>query len=280
MTAVLLAVSCKQKQEAAESIIGPETKVVTLNGTLTEIVCALGFESNLVGVDVTSTYPASVLSLPKAGHTRSITAEGLLSMNPEVVLAIDGEINPEMKQQLSAAGVKLYLFPAAYNVEQADQLIQTLADTLGVSEKAAAIREDIASKLARVQPVEPKPKVLFIYARGAGMLMVAGEKTALNNVIKLAGAQNAVGGFEDFKPLSPEVLVEANPDIVLLFDSGIQSLEGEKGLLAVPGLAQTNAGKNKAFISMDGQYLSGFGPRLGDAVLELNQKILALTAPK
>jgi iron complex transport system substrate-binding protein len=92
-------------------------------------------------------------------------------------------------------------------------------------------------------------------------------------MIQLAGAQNAVNEFAGFKQLSSESLVAANPDVILLFDSGLQSLGGADDLLKVPGVAETNAGRNKKFIAMDGQFLSGFGLRLPQAVGELNKKL-------
>jgi len=59
--------------------------------------------------------------------------------------------------------------------------------------------------------------------------------------------------------------------VILLFNSGLKSLGGVKGLLQIPGVAETNAGKNKAVITMDGALLSGFGPRVGKAAAHLNQ---------
>ncbi|HTN17434.1 MAG TPA: ABC transporter substrate-binding protein, partial [Chitinophagaceae bacterium] len=95
-------------------------------------------------------------------------------------------------------------------------------------------------------------------------------------MIKLAGGENAVSGFEDFKPLTPEALLNANPDVILMFTSGLESLGGMDGLLKVPGIAMTNAGKKKQVIEMDGQYLTGFGPRLGKAIAELSKKLDAV----
>jgi len=100
---------------------------------------------------------------------------------------------------------------------------------------------------------------------------VAGEDTQMDQMIRLAGGKNAATGFKDFKPLTPEALVAANPEIIVLFDSGMESLEGLDGLLALPGMNATTAGQQGNFISMDGQYLAGFGPRVGEAVAELNQ---------
>jgi iron complex transport system substrate-binding protein len=280
MVAVGLLASCKQAEEKKVEVIEKETKVVSLSGTLTEILCVLGFESNIVGIDVTSTFPESVQKLPKVGYTRNVTAEGILSVGPQVVVAYEEEISAELKQQLTAAGTKVYLFPAPKNLDNAKTLIQTLADTLNVSDKAKAFIQDINDKATQIQTLEPKPKVLFIYARGAGMLMVAGDNTPMKSIIELAGGQNAVSGFEEFKPLSPEVLVDANPDVILIFDSGFSSLNGVEGLKAIPGMNKTNAAKNNAFIAMDGQYINGFGPRIGAAALELNTKLKEINTPK
>src|SRR3546814_10521282 len=115
--------------------------------------------------------------------------------------------------------------------------------------------------------------VFFIYARGTGTMMVAGQLKQLDEMITLAGGENAVSGFEDFKPLTAESLVAANPDVILLFDSGLSSLGGIAGLLEVQGVAETNAGKARKVVEMDGQFLTGFGQRLGKAILELTKKI-------
>ena len=93
----------------------------------------------------------------------------------------------------------------------------------------------------------------------------------MNQMISIAGGQNAVSDFESFKPLTAEAIVSANPDVILMFTTGAQSLNGV--FENVPGIMQTNAGKNKQIITMDGQYLAGFGPRTGEAALELNQKL-------
>jgi iron complex transport system substrate-binding protein len=115
--------------------------------------------------------------------------------------------------------------------------------------------------------------VLFIYARGSGTMLVSGAGTSLDRIITLAGARNAVTGFNNFKPLSAESLVAMNPDVILLFSSGLQSLGGAEGLLKMPGVAQTSAGRNKNIIAMDGELVSSFGLRLPQAIRELHDRI-------
>jgi iron complex transport system substrate-binding protein len=127
--------------------------------------------------------------------------------------------------------------------------------------------------MAALASTRSDKKVLFIYARGAGTLMVSGTGTPIASMIQLAGAKNAVTDFADFKPLTAEAMVAANPDIILLFDSGLKSIGGIDGLLKVPGIAQTNAGRNRSIVSMDGELLSGFGLRLPQAIRELQEKV-------
>ncbi|WP_353185571.1 ABC transporter substrate-binding protein [Parapedobacter lycopersici] len=252
-------------------------KIVSTNGTLSEILVALGMESHIVGVDVASTYPASLQEKPKIGHNRDISAESVLALGPNLVLGINEVIRPEVADQIRASGVKLSLFNHEYSADGAKQLIRAVADSLGRPAKGDSLLRELAADLARADSIvaqsQSKPRVLFIYARGTGTMMVAGQRTQLDEMINLAGGVNAVQGFTDFKPLTAEALVAANPDVILLFDSGLSSLGGIEGLLEVQGVNQTNAGKNRKVVEMDGQFLTGFGPRLGKAVSELAEKI-------
>ena len=248
-------------------------KIVSVNGTVSEILCALGLESNIVGVDVTSTYPGTLDKLPKVGHNRNISAEGVVSLNPSLVVGTTNEMKAQLVEQLNSAGVKSTSYIQDFSVEGTKKLIKAVASTFHLEFKGETLIKQLDADLAKVKKPANKKKVLFIYARGAGTLMVAGKGTQVQKMIELAGGINAVNDFDDFKPLNSESLVAANPDIILMFDSGLQSMEGIDGLLKVQGIASTNAGKNKRVITMDGQYLAGFGPRLGKALAELSSKI-------
>jgi len=266
-------VGCQVKGKTSEEHNRPaRQRIVSLNGTFTEIIFEIGIGNQVVGVDVTSTYPAAELAdVPRIGHNRNISAEGVLALAPDLIIGRAGELKPEVEAQMKASGVSIMLLPQEYTVEGSKRLIQEVCEALGYADKAESMIRQIDKDLAQVKPLDPEKSALFIYARGTGTLMVAGENTQMQQIIALAGAKNAISGFEKFKPLSAEALVEANPDVILLFSSGLNSLEGPSGLLNVPGVAETKAGKDKAFISMDGQLLSGFGPRVGQAIRELNE---------
>ena len=251
----------------------PAPRIVSLSGTTSEIICALGKQAQLVGVDVTSTYPAALEKLPKVGHSRNISAEGVLALTPTLVIGTTESLKPEVAAQLKSAGVAVQLFKQDYSVAGTKQLVKDVAAAFGASAQVPAVLRKLDADLAQARKPAKAPKVLFIYARGAGTMMVAGTGTQAAKVIQLAGGQNAVTDFADFKPLTAEALVAANPDVLLLFDSGLASLGGKAGLEKIPGIAQTTAGKTGRVVEMDGQLLTGFGPRLGLAVTELGQKL-------
>lgn len=250
-------------------------RIVSTNGTLSEIIVGLGLEKQLVGVDVTSTYPASLSSVPKIGHNRTMSAEGIIALNPDVIIYTDQSMMPAtLLKQLKATGKKVILFKHELTKEGAIQLIKEVGQYFNAEAQAERMTQKLQADLAKVNKSTAAPKkILFIYARGTGTLMVSGTGTSMDKMIALSGNKNAIQDFKDFKPLTSESLLAANPDVYVLFSSGLESLDGVNGLLKVPGVANTTAGRNKKVITMDGQFLTGFGPRLGLAVQELSQKI-------
>lgn len=257
----------------AQVKLTPESRIVSGDGTISEILCGLGLEKYIVGIDITSSYPASLEKLPKIGHNRTISAEGIIALKPNIVVLSDQSmIKPEVISQLESTGKKVIVFKQEFSFEGTKKLIQTVANTFGVSKKAEPLIKKLDADLAKLPKKAVSKKILFIYARGTGTLMVSGEGTSVDKMIQLSGNQNAGKGFQDFKPLTSEALLAANPDVLLLFDSGLNSVGGTEGLLKLPGVAQTNAGKNKKVIAMDGLLLMGFGPRVGKAAAELASK--------
>lgn len=262
--------------EEIKSTEAKKEKIVSISGTTTEILCALGLQDQIVGVDVTSTYPEAMVKLPSVGHNRSMSAEAIIALAPTLVIGINENVKPDLVAQLKSANIRVLLYDLETSIVGTKNLIKNVADSLGKAAKVQAIVEAIDADLKEKVALTKKTKVLFIYARGAGTMMVAGEKTTANAMIAIAGGENAVTGFEDFKPLTPESLLKANPDVILMFTSGLESLGGMDGLLKVSGVAMTNAGKKKLVIEMDGQFLTGFGPRVGKATAELSKKLDAV----
>ncbi len=279
LTLALVVASCNKKENTNATTDGTLTettviktdRIISLNGSITETLAALNEAENIVGKDVTSTFPAD-LKAKDLGHVRSITAESILALQPSVVIGTSKDINPNLNDQLKKVNISLIMIDQEYSVEGTKNLITSIATKLK-KDNYQPLLDNISTKIATVKPFDKKPKILFIYARGAGNLMVAGTGTPLHSMIELAGAENAAAALTDFKPLTPEALLTTNPDVILMFEKGLQSIGGIDGLLKIEGISTTNAGKNKKVVTMDGQFLSGFGPRLGDAVVELHNKI-------
>jgi iron complex transport system substrate-binding protein len=280
---LLTAIACKKEEKTTvesetsntiESNEAKTMKIVSLNGAITEVVAALGHEKEIIAVDVTSTYPENIKSSAKdLGHMRTISIESIVALQPTLILATDKDMSPELLEKIKKSGIKAHVFKQEFSPEGTKKLIEDVAKVVNNTDYKQ-LQDKIDADLAQVKPVAKAPKVLFIYARGAGTLLVAGTKTPVEKVITLAGAKNAITEFEDFKPLTPEALIKGNPDVILMFDSGLESLSGAEGVLKIQGVDKTNAGKNKKIIAMDGGLLSGFGPRVGQAAVKLNSLLI------
>ncbi len=270
LLAVLLAVG------PATLAFGDETpqRIVSVDGALTEIVYALDGADRLAGVDTSSLYPPDTEDLPKVGYKRALSAEGLLSLTPDLVLVTDDAGPPEVLEQIRLAGVQTRMIPDAPTVEGLHAKIDAVADLLGATEAAAEVNEGIDQALAEVAAAmgdhADRPRVLFLLHKGSGNDMAAGRNTAADTVIRLAGGENVLhDAIDGYKPLSTEAALAAAPEVILLTERNFDSLGGLDALLADPALANTPAGRDQRVVVMDGPLLLAFGPRLGDAVAEL-----------
>lgn len=258
----------------------PRTKaqrIVTLGGSVTEIVFALGAGEQVVGVDQSSHLPAEVAKLPKVGNFRSISAEGLLSLAPTLVIATDDAGPPAVLAQLRAAGVELHLVPTAQDLSQTVAKILGVGAALGLEEEARSLAAKVAGEVRAASEwaagASSRPRALFIYARGAGHLFVSGRGTAAAEILRLAGADNAISAFEGYRSLTAEAVVAAAPDLIVIPTLGLESIGGIKGLLALPGIGATPAARARRIVTMDDGLLLGFGPRLGAAVRDLARQL-------
>ena len=248
-------------------------RILPLGGPVTETVYALGAGDLVVGTDTSSVYPEAAARLPQVGYQRTLAAEGILSLKPDLVLATDEAGPANVLEQLRTAGVRVVLVPGEHSVAGAQAKVRAIAAALGRETEGDKLAAAIAAQAEEAQAILVKsparPKVLFLYARGASTLNVSGRGTSADAMIALAGAQNAVTGYEGYKPLTAESAVAAAPDYILMLDRGLSSVGGKDSVLAQPGLALTPAGRNKRIVALDDLLLLGFGPRTGQAIAEL-----------
>lgn len=267
----------------------PEARrVLPLGGSVTEIVYALGEQDRLVGRDTTSNWPPEANALPDVGYVRALAPEGVLSVSPDLIIAEDGAGPPEAVSVLKAAGVPYVTVDESYDAEGVLKKVDAVAGALGVAEKGRALHEKLAADLKaaaeRSATVGTPKKVLFVLSLQGGRVMAGGTGTAADGIIRLAGAENAMAQIQGYKPLTDEAVIQAAPDVILMMRRGDDKADAEANggnshaaaketALAMPALAQTPAGRDGALVMMDGLKLLGFGPRTGEAAVELHDLI-------
>jgi iron complex transport system substrate-binding protein len=274
-TTIFALTGCRSKIEAEPPAERP--RVVAIGGAVTEIIYALGAENVLVGTDTSSVYPEAATKLPQVGYQRQLSAEGVISLKPSLVIALPEAGPPPAIQQIESAGIKFLRVNNESTPDGAKAKIRQIAEALNLKEKGEELVKKLETDLAEAEKAvtrrPTRPKVMFIYSRGAGNVQVGGSKTPADAIIKMAGGLNAVTEFSEYKPLTPEATVAAQPDVILLPALGLQTLGGIEAVLGLPGVADTPAGKNRRIVAVDDTLLLGFTPRLGLAVKELCEKI-------
>jgi iron complex transport system substrate-binding protein len=253
-------------------------RIISVGGAVTETVFALGAGAEIVAVDTSSVYPAAVHELPKVGYQRTLSAEGILAFQPDLVLLSDDAGPPAAIEQLRSAGVHIERFSNALDLEQTIARTEKIGAALGrpATELIAKMRADTKAALARVKP--NGPRFVMMFAHGAGSMMVAGENTSGSAMVQLAGGTPAVSGFTGYKAVSAEALIAAAPDVIVVPAHTMKMSGGIDGVLKMPGVAETPAGRARRIIAFDDLLLLGFGPRLAQGIEELARALQASTS--
>lgn len=268
----LLLTQCMPSAQAQAQGSQPE-RIVAAGGTVTEILYALGLHDRIVGVDTTSLFPEAALKdKPNVGYVRALSAEGVLSLKPTLVVAIPNAGPPDTLKLIGEAGVRIVQTPDDHSAEGVVAKVREVGKLTGSTpeaDKLAAsiqVRFDILTK-ARADLGKPK-RVLFVLALQNGRPMVGGANSAADAMIRLAGGINAASGVEGYKPMTDEAVIAAAPDVVLMMNRGNHATSAAD-VFVLPAFSATPAAASKSLIVMDALYLLGFGPRAADAAHDL-----------
>ena len=270
--------------EATGEAVAEGTRLITLFGDLTEIVYALGVEEYLVARDTSSVYPAATEELPNLGFAGALNAEAILALDPTLVIGTDMAGPPGVLEQLREAGVEVVMLGELNELDAAQIKIRVVGEALGIPKTAEALALDVERRLAAVTAeaaeFERPLRVLHVYVRRGGVQLVSGAGNKAEAIIKAAGGIDAAAavGIEGWQPLTPEALVAIDPEVYLVMDLGLAVVGGIEGLLEIPGMAETQAGRARRVISMPDLYLLGFGPRLPEAIADLTAYLRAVEA--
>ena len=266
--------------EAAKPADG--TRILSLGGDVTEILYALGQGDKIVAVDTTSQFPASALKEKKSvGYLRALSAEGVLSVSPTLIIASEQAGPPEVVKAIKSSGVQYFEVAEKPTAEGVPDKVRRIGEIIGAqaeAEKLAAkIEADFASLANERGQIKERKKVLFVLAVQNGRATIGGKGTGADAVLELAGAVNVAASVNGYKPVSDEQLAALAPDAVVVMTRGDNDRHGANTALSLPGLSQTPAARNKKLVEMDGEYLLGFGPRAPAAAHDLLKALYSET---
>jgi len=246
------------------------SRVIVLANGVAEIIQSLNGQSIIVGRDISSTED-SLADIPIVTSGHQVLPEKVISLKPDLVL-IDASTGPKAAiETIRKAGISVVETPESWSLADLPVKVREVGRAIGAPDQAELLIEKINQSL-KVSTVSNKPRVAFLYLRGtSAVYLIGGKGSGADSLLDSIGAVD-VGAAQlerPFNTLTAESLAALNPDVILVMSKGLESVGGVKGLLALPGVAQTNAGKNSAIIDVDDSLLLSFGPRTPSLVQAL-----------
>lgn len=249
-------------------------RIVSLGGGVTEIVYALKKEKNLVGVDSSSIYPAAAQTLPQVGYYRSTPVEGVAALAPTLILSSEVAGPKKALDDLSKLGINIKTIPDKPSMESLYQRIQAIADALNVKEEGQQLIEQTQKDIAAASALPNQALETILIINRTGSLMAAGEETAANEIMRLAGVKNIFAHQKGFKPISAESLVNAKPELIIVTEFSAKASGDLDKLKALPALADSPAVKNNKILVLDDLLAMTLGPRSGEAIRQIKEATL------
>lgn len=261
----------------AEVTVTDISRIIPLSGDIAEIIWDLGLGGNIVGVDVSAVYPEALLALPKVGYERVLNAEGILALEPTVVIGKGAAGPPEVLDQVRGAGVPLVIIDSSETIEAPNEKIERVATALGLQNEAQAqaldvrVHDEIQAAVDLASQATDKPSAIVLLIQEGGVQLVAGGGTVANAMLEAAGATDAgaAAGIMGYQPITAEALVAAAPEIIVTQSLGAQAVGGIDGIMALPGVAETPAGQNGRIYIYDDELLLGMTPRTGQQLMAM-----------
>lgn len=239
-------------------------KIVSVGGSVSETIAALGSQDKLVGVDLSSVYPHSLNKLPKVGYWLKLSKEGILSLKPDMIIASEYSKPKEALETLKGFGIKTYLIDDKPTLQSAVKKITQIGEILSKQKQAKEITNRIEKNISKIKKeIKAKDKkVLFLFYRGGDKLMAAGKNTHIDELIKQSGAKN-IATFSNYRIMSKESIIKENPDVIIIGD--IPNNRFDLSKFKDSSLKLTKASKNNAIYNIDMLLVSGFAVRVDEA---------------
>ena len=287
---IFLLTACTQSQSQSEKVITksdvtsvsvtpveklPDARIVALANGAAELIAAMGYEENLVGRDIAST-TTELTDVPIVTSGHQVIPETIIALQPTLVIIDDATGPSSAIAKLEKAGIRIVSISQSWNLAELVSKIEQIGTALGAPQSAvrlkSALTESITGNLVEASAAGKELKIAFLYLRGTSSIyLVGGKGSGADYLIEATGATD-VGAqklSKPFTPLTAETMAQLNPDLILVMIGGLESVGGVSGLVELPGIAQTPAGKNRQIVAVDDSLLLSFGPRTPSLISEL-----------
>ena len=251
------------------------SRVVALANGSAEIIASMGHQDILIGRDIASdTSALESVEVVTSGH--QIVAEKILSLKPDLLI-IDASSGPASALEvLQSAGIRIVKISESWTLADIDRKVGEVAEAIGTIDDGKALVAVLQSSSSAVTQISADRKIAFLYLRGgSAVYLIGGKGSGTDSLIGAIGGIDAgAQKFENpYTPMSAEAIAALNPDVFLVMSKGLESVGGVDGLIQLPGIAQTQAGKNRAIVAVDDSLLLSFGPRSYSLLAALSQSI-------
>lgn len=263
---VIAAMIATGAAQAANDSPATAKRVVTLGGTVTEIVYALGQGDRLVGNDESSLYPEAATALPRVGYYRAVPVEGVLALSPDLVLASEQSGPLDALSKLKEVGVALEIISDEPSVQSLNERILQIGNALGVPERGKQFAKSVDAALREVQALPESQARAVLLMNRTGTPQGAGSDTAAGLILQLSGLTNVLANQHGYKPISAEALGGLAPQVIVVPRMSLDAAGGMEKFLRMPGIASTPAAANRCIIVMEDLLALGTGPRLPQAI--------------
>jgi iron complex transport system substrate-binding protein len=287
---IFLLTACTQSQSQSEKVITQgdvtsvsvtpiekltDARIVALANGAAELIAAMGYQDNLVGRDIaSSTKELTDVPLVTSGH--QVIPETIISLQPTLVIIDDATGPSSAITKLEKAGIRIVKISQSWNLTELVIKIEEIGNALGTPRSAVRLRnlisEAVDGNLVGAINADQRLKIAFLYLRGTSSIyLVGGKGSGADFLIEATGAVD-VGAqklTKPFTPLTAETMAQLNPDLILVMIGGLESVGGVSGLVELPGIAQTAAGKNRQVVAVDDSLLLSFGPRTPSLITQL-----------
>ena len=224
---------------------------------------------------ISPTFPTEASEFPSVGYVRALSAEGLLSLNPTLVLGESDMGPPEVLAQVRRTGVDTVVVPEVHTAAGIVEKVRCVAAVLNMGEQGKQLIEsELAPMLAALDELRigaaERPSVALLLQISAGAPIGAGRDTSAHGLLQMAQADNAFADLRlNRRPRSMPVRRMSETEAV--------SDAGDGAVRTRPVAHAAGSDNRNQLIVMDGMAMLGFGPRTLEAALQLGSRLHSIS---